>query len=111
MLPGELFHIPILMIMDSLHDPDHLVRQEAESWIKSNLQSHFRILDPILSRLLVTNREYEMIKYLLGTLCSTLHSGSEDLRKACRTTSLASSVHPAILNLAQIGRLHLEILS
>lgn len=101
MLPGELFHIPILMIIDALNDRDHLVRQEAESWIKMNLQSHFRILDPILSRLFVTSREYEMTKYLLGTLCTILRSGGDGLRKACHTTTLSSSVHPAILNLAQ----------
>ena len=95
------------MIIDSLNDPDHLVRQEAESWVKSNLQSHFRILDPILSRLLATTREYEMIKYLLGTLCTILRSGGGELRKACQTTILASSVNPAILNIAQNGRSHL----
>jgi hypothetical protein len=108
MLPGELFHIPILMIIDALNDRDHLVRQEAESWVKSNLQSHFRILDPILSRLLATTREYEMIKYLMGTLCTILRSGGGELRKACQSTSLASSVHPAILNSAQNGRSHLK---
>ena len=108
MLPGELFHIPILMMIDALNDPDHLVRQEAESWVKSNLQSNFRILDPILSRLLATTREYELIKYLLGTLCTILRSGGGDLRKACQTTSLASSVHPAILNIAQNGRSRLK---
>lgn len=94
------------MIFDALNDPDHLVRQEAESWIKSNLQSHFRILDPILSRLLATSREHEMIKYLLGTVCTILRSGGGDFRKACQSTSLASSVHPAILSLAQNGRSH-----
>jgi hypothetical protein len=106
MLPGELFHIPILMIIDALNDRDHLVRQEAESWVKSNLQSHFRILDPILSRILATTREYEMIKYLLGTVCTILRSGGGDLRRACQTTSLASSVHPAILSLAQNGKMN-----
>jgi hypothetical protein len=84
MLPGELFHIPILMIVDALDDPDHRVRQEAESWIKANLQSYFRVLDPVLSRLLPTSREYDTIRYLLD----------------CQTTPLASSVHPVILKAA-----------
>lgn len=98
MLPGELFHIPILMIVDDLEDPDHLVRQEAESWIKANLRSYFRVLDPVLSRLLATSREYDTIRYLLDSLCTVIRkSGSEGLRRACQTTSLASSVHPSIL--------------
>jgi hypothetical protein len=101
MLPGELFHIPILMIVDALDDPDHRVRQEAESWIKANLQSYFRVLDPVLSRLLPTSREYDTIRYLLDSLCILFRkSGSDGLRRACQTTPLASSVHPVILKAA-----------
>jgi hypothetical protein len=110
MLPGELFHIPILMIVDALNDHDHLVRQGAESWIKSNLQSYFRILDPILSRLITSTREYEMVKYHLSTLCTILRSGGDNLRKACRTSTLASSVHPGIVNFAQIGKSCMTVL-
>ena len=105
MLPGELFYTSILMIVDALNDHDRLVRQEAESWIKSNLQSPFRVLDPILSRLLVLSREYEMFRYLLETLCTILRFGGDTIRKACQNTSLASSVHPGILSLAQNGKL------
>jgi hypothetical protein len=103
MLPGELFYIPILMIIDALNDRDPLIRQEAESWIKSNLQSHFRVVDPVLSRLLATDKEYETTKYLMDTLCTIIRSGGESLMDALSTSALDTSVHPAILKAGSGG--------
>lgn len=42
MLPGEIFHVPMFMILDGLKGEDPQVLRAAETWMRCNLRSYFR---------------------------------------------------------------------
>lgn len=42
MLPGEIFFVPMLRIIDSLKSKDPEIQGAAESWMRCNLKSYFR---------------------------------------------------------------------
>lgn len=42
MLPGEMFHVPLFLVLDSLKSADPDIREAAETWMRLNLQSYFR---------------------------------------------------------------------
>jgi hypothetical protein len=101
MLPGELFNIPLFMIIDSLAERDPITRQMAENWIRSNLQSYTRILDPVLSRLMASDADYDTSAYMFNALSTVLRSASGAARETSRTTELSRSVHPTIVKKAE----------
>jgi hypothetical protein len=103
MLPGEMFNIPIFMIVESLNDHDPIVRQLADSWMRSNLQSYTRILDPVLSRLLASNSDLVTTRYLFDVLSTILRTGGESVRNICKTTEMSQSLHPTIVKKAEEG--------
>lgn len=103
MLPGELFYTPILTILDGLNSLDPLQRQRAETWIRRNLKSFFRVLDPVLGRLGEANGDLDITAYLLDTVSTILRLGHSDLRSACQTTELRRSAHPAVTRKAATG--------
>jgi hypothetical protein len=42
MLPGEIFYVPILGVLDSLRSSNPDVQRSAETWMRCNLKSYFR---------------------------------------------------------------------
>lgn len=42
MLPGEMFHVPLFLVLDSLHDNGPEIKGAAETWMRLNLRSYFR---------------------------------------------------------------------
>jgi hypothetical protein len=42
MLPGEMFHVPIFLVLDALRSDDPETKSAAETWMRCNLKSYFR---------------------------------------------------------------------
>jgi hypothetical protein len=42
MLPGEIFYVPVLAVLDSLRSGSPDVQRSAETWMRCNLKSYFR---------------------------------------------------------------------
>lgn len=103
MLPGELFYTPMLTVLDGLNSLDPVQHQKAETWIRRNLKSFFRVLDPVLGRLGESSSDLDITAYLLDTASTILRLGHSDLRSACPTTELRRSAHPAITRRADTG--------
>lgn len=41
-LPGEIFYVPVLAVLDSLQSDKPNVQRSAETWMRCNLKSYFR---------------------------------------------------------------------
>jgi hypothetical protein len=42
MLPGEVFRVPLFMMLDALKSTDPELQRTAETWMRCNLRSYFR---------------------------------------------------------------------
>ncbi|WWC60178.1 uncharacterized protein I303_102743 [Kwoniella dejecticola CBS 10117] len=111
MLPGEIFNIPVSMVLDALQSTDPDVQRQAETWMRLNLRSYFRVLDPILSRLLDPSIKYHQntylhpidlnfVRHLVDSVSLLLKFGGQGLSKACHSTEIRQSVHPTLVTRA-----------
>jgi hypothetical protein len=44
MLPGEVFRVPLFMMLDALKSTDPELQRTAETWMRCNLRSYFRLV-------------------------------------------------------------------
>ena len=119
MLPGEIFYVPICIILDYLRSQDPVVQAAAETWMRCSLLSYFRcvdpfpatahtdtrILDPILTRLIDPasdghvvkhTPELAMIQALIENTSTLLKFGGKGLSKACQAKDIMRCSHPTL---------------
>ncbi|WVQ94532.1 hypothetical protein IAU59_001611 [Kwoniella sp. CBS 9459] len=109
MVPGEIFSIPISIVIDALKSSDPEIQRQAETWMRCNLRSYFRVLDPIICRLLdpvvryAGNSTYNgpvdlsLIKHHIESISTLFKFGGQGLSKACHATDIHQSVHPTFI--------------
>lgn len=92
MLPGEIFQVPMLMILDGLKSEDPQILCASESWMRCNLKSYFRMVDPLLRRLIAMIsrnngklNDASQVTYLVSNLSSLFRFGGQGLSKACQS--------------------------
>lgn len=107
MLPGEIFHVPMFMILDGLKSDDPQVLRAAETWMRCNLKSYFRMLDPLLRRTLalltqrsdkVTSNDASLMYYFVTSLTSLFRFGGQGLGKACQSMEVRKSPNTLFVN-------------
>ncbi|KIR58136.1 hypothetical protein I314_06101 [Cryptococcus bacillisporus CA1873] len=116
MLPGEIFHVPICIVLESLKSTDPDVQRQAETWLRLNLRSYFRILDPLLSRLLDPSIKYDstqgtydglvdlnLIRHQIECVTALFQFGGQGLCKACQAEELNGSLYPTFISRAENG--------
>ncbi|KAL7419677.1 hypothetical protein Q5752_005591 [Cryptotrichosporon argae] len=112
-LPGEIFYAPMLRVLDGLRSDDPAVVSMAETWMRCSMRSYFRILDPILHRLLLHLRatdktesapagDLAQLRYLLQTLLSLFNFGGQGLSRACQASEASRSAHASFVELLRI---------
>ncbi|GJJ13160.1 hypothetical protein Clacol_007411 [Clathrus columnatus] len=107
LLPGFKFKLPLLMVLDMLKNPDPEMRRLGETWMRCNMKSYLRILEPLLFDLLdpsiirkpliiskygydISAFQYEKqidqnrMNHLLETLLSVVKFGSQGLSRIAR---------------------------
>ncbi|BEI90230.1 uncharacterized protein CcaverHIS019_0303000 [Cutaneotrichosporon cavernicola] len=107
MLPGEIFHVPMFMILDGLKGDDPQVLRAAETWMRCNLRSYFRMLDPLLRRTLAllaqrstkaTSSDASLMYYFVTSLTSLFRFGGQGLGKACQSMEISKSPNTLFVN-------------
>jgi hypothetical protein len=107
MLPGEIFHVPMFMILDGLKGDDPQVLRAAETWMRCNLRSYFRMLDPLLRRTLallaqrsgkVASSDASLMYYFVTSLTSLFRFGGQGLGKACQSMEIRKSPNTLFVN-------------
>ncbi|WWC97086.1 hypothetical protein V866_003964 [Kwoniella sp. B9012] len=117
MLPGEIFNIPISMVLDALRSSDPEVQRQAETWMRLNLRSYFRVLDPIISRLLDPDIRYHedtyatpvdlsLICHLIDNISILFKFGGQGLSKACHSTEIRQSIHSTLVKRVEASLLN-----
>lgn len=114
MLPGEIFHVPVCTVLGSLKSTDPDVQRQAETWLRLNLRSYFRVLDPLLSRLLDPSIKYDssqgtydglvdlnLIRHQIESVTALFQFGGQGLCKACQVEELNGSLHSTFISRAE----------
>ncbi|EAL17745.1 hypothetical protein CNBL2580 [Cryptococcus deneoformans B-3501A] len=114
MLPGEIFHVPVCTVLESLKSTDPDVQRQAETWLRLNLRSYFRVLDPLLSRLLDPSIKYDssqgtydglvdlnLIRHQIESVTALFQFGGQGLCKACQVEELNGSLHSTFISRAE----------
>ncbi|PWZ01195.1 hypothetical protein BCV70DRAFT_199555 [Testicularia cyperi] len=107
---------PLLQVLDRLRSPDFEERQRAEAWLRSNMRSYAKVVDPLLHVLLQNRPEVQsstldlqhglqvnrnrfvepfdqqQVLYALHTLLSLSRFGGHGFCRALATTPLSSSL-------------------
>lgn len=105
MLPGEIFQVPMFMILDGLKSDDPQALRTSETWMRCNLRSYFRMVDPLLRRIMeiITlskkgskYRDMSLIHYYISSATSLFRFGGQGLSKACQSTEVRKS-HNSVL--------------
>nr|ODN87338.1 hypothetical protein L203_03611 [Cryptococcus depauperatus CBS 7841] len=109
-LPGEVFRVPICLILESLGSLNPDIQNQAETWLRLNLRSYFRILDPMLYRLMTPFISYDgtygsfdgrvdlnMIKYEIECIAALFRFSGQGLSKACTTETIKKSVNSGFI--------------
>ncbi|KAK7025465.1 hypothetical protein VNI00_015993 [Paramarasmius palmivorus] len=131
--PGFKFKVPMMIVLDALKDDDPRLRRVGETWMRCNLKSYIRVLDPILFELLdpsihrtltsmkvsgreITSYSYERpfdqryIYHLLEMLLSIVRFGGQGFAKTARTASIKRSYHaPLVQRVEAAGFLESDI--
>lgn len=106
-LPGEIFFTPLLLVLQFWDGPDPFRRQAAETWLRTNLRSYFRALDPMLARLLdptisqtdpsiARQLDLAQLKHCVDCMSILFRSSGQTLHRACQSAALGQSPHPSI---------------
>ncbi|KAI1794036.1 Dopey, N-terminal-domain-containing protein [Ganoderma leucocontextum] len=124
MLPGVHLKVPMMSMLETLRSDDPKLRRIGETWMRCNLKSYLRVLDPMLFDLLDPNIRYSpstavlkgkqlqgfdyerpfdqhYVNYLLETLLSVAKFGGLGFCKVARTTPISRSLHSALLQRLQ----------
>ena len=110
---------PLLLVLDKLQSLDAEERQQAEIWLRSNLRSHVKVVDPLLHMLLLNrpsqlgaatmdiegirvvarqiNEPFneQLVLYALRTLAALARFGGASFAKALAATPLSASLSTA----------------
>ncbi|KAH8110602.1 Dopey, N-terminal-domain-containing protein [Phellopilus nigrolimitatus] len=118
--PGIHFKVPMLIVLDTLKSTDPVLRRVGETWMRCNLKSYPRVLDPILLELInpaiyrsegvttVRGREIRgpmydrpfdqhRIAYLLDVLLQVVRFGGHNFSRVAASTLLARSPCPQLV--------------
>ncbi|KAG7099897.1 hypothetical protein E1B28_001698 [Marasmius oreades] len=129
LLPGFKFKVPMMIILDTLKNEDPVLRRIGETWMRCNLRSYTRVLDPLLFDLLdpsirrtptsmkVGGKEIQGFLYerpldqryarhLLDMLLSIVQFGSQVFAKTARTTPIKRSQHPGLVERVEMAGFH-----
>ncbi|KAI5120784.1 hypothetical protein M0805_002411 [Coniferiporia weirii] len=121
--PGIHFKIPMLIVLDTLKCDDPVMRRVGETWMRCNLKSYPRVLDPILVDLLdpairlskspiaVGGRDFQglvydrpfdqhRIAYLLDMLVHVARFGGHTFSRIATSTLVARSSCPEFVSRA-----------
>ncbi|WVQ73679.1 hypothetical protein IAR50_003259 [Cryptococcus sp. DSM 104548] len=114
MLPGEIFNVPICAVLDSLKSTDPNIQRHAETWLRLNLRSYLRIVDPILSRLIDPAIRYHpsggtydgpvdlsRITYYIETIAILFQFGGQGLSKTFAAEEFRGSLHSTFVQRAE----------
>jgi hypothetical protein len=96
MSPGEIFHTPLLMIIEGLGSADPSARQAAGTWMRCHAQNYLRVIDPLLSRLVKASADLEQTRFYLESISAVFELGGSGFSKTCRSTLLADAVSPSL---------------
>ncbi|KAI3621823.1 hypothetical protein WG66_015956 [Moniliophthora roreri] len=118
--PGFKFKVPMMIVLDALKNDDPSLRRVGETWMRCNLKSYIRVLDPILFDLMdpsirrnstsiktggreLAGFSYERpldqryVYHLLEMLLSIVRFGGQGFVKTARTVSIKKSYYPALV--------------
>ncbi|KAI0307632.1 Dopey, N-terminal-domain-containing protein [Multifurca ochricompacta] len=119
-LPGFSLKVPLMIILDTLKNDDPNLRRIGETWMRCNLRSYLRALDPILHDLLdpavkrvisiteINGRQLQGFSYerpfdqtyvnhLLETLLSVVKFGGQGFGKTARASLVRKSYHAELV--------------
>ncbi|KAJ8582095.1 hypothetical protein M405DRAFT_582865 [Rhizopogon salebrosus TDB-379] len=119
-LPGVRLKVPLMIVLETLKRDDPSLRRVGETWMRCNLRSYIRVLEPILRDLLdpsirrtssassVSGKEirgyvYERpfdqryVAHLLEILLSVVQFGGQGFAKSARSTFLKRSYDHVLL--------------
>ncbi|KAG2044595.1 Dopey, N-terminal-domain-containing protein [Suillus americanus] len=120
-LPGVRLKVPLMIVLETLKHDDPSLRRVGETWMRCNLRSYIRVLEPILRDLLdpsirrisrvsrVSGKEirgfvYEKsfdqryVAHLLEILLSIVQFGGQGFSKSARGTFLRRSYDHVLLH-------------
>jgi hypothetical protein len=123
-LPGTCFHIPMMIVLDTLKSEDPALRRIGETWMRCSLRSYIRILDPILYHLMdptirclpttskvhlrelpgflyETTFDQRYVHHLLETLGSVAKFGGLGFAKTIQTNLVRNSFHTGLVQRAE----------
>ncbi|ODO06352.1 hypothetical protein L198_01584 [Cryptococcus wingfieldii CBS 7118] len=114
MLPGEIFNVPICAVLDSLNSSDPNIQRHAETWLRLNLRSYLRVVDPIMSRLIDPVIKYNSSKgvydgpvdlgritYYIEAIATLFQFGGQGLSKTFAAQEFGSSLHSTFVHRAE----------
>jgi len=110
MLPGEIFHVPMFMVLDGLKSDDPQVLRTSETWMRCNLRSYFRMVDPLLRRVMEILsqskknpklRDLSLIHYYISSATSLFRFGGQGLSKACQSSEIRKSPNSQLVARAE----------
>jgi hypothetical protein len=90
----------MFMILDGLKSDDPHVLRTSETWMRCNLRSYFRILDPLLRHVMdvivqarkgAKFRDMALIHYYVSSATSLFRFGGQGLSKACQSTEVRNT--------------------
>lgn len=107
MLPGEIFHVPMIMVLDGLKSDDPRKLRTSETWMRCNVRSYFRILDPLLRRILNASQakkgkfDSSQVQHYVSNLTSLFRFGGQAFAKSCLSTEVSKSVNAQLVATAE----------
>ncbi|KAI0081169.1 hypothetical protein K474DRAFT_1768894 [Panus rudis PR-1116 ss-1] len=126
LMPGFRLQVPMMLVLDTLKSEDPTVRRIGETWMRCNLKSYLRVLDPLLHELYdpsirktnvveeISGRQIQGFRYdrpfdqryinhLLDTLLSIVKFGGQGLSKVAKGTAISRSNNVDLLERLQRG--------
>ncbi|KAG8967964.1 hypothetical protein FRC03_008985 [Tulasnella sp. 419] len=121
LVPGHTFRQPLFLILDALRNDNPTLRRLAETWMRCNLKSYLRVVEPILFDLLdptaqripITNshqnttiraymykRPVDLVvaRHLVESLQTVARFGGQGFGRALRTTPMEKSLYPGLIS-------------
>ncbi|KAG1868238.1 Dopey, N-terminal-domain-containing protein [Suillus subalutaceus] len=120
-LPGVRLKVPLMIVLETLKHDDPSLRRVGETWMRCNLRSYIRVLEPVLRDLLdpsirrisrvsrvsgkeirgfVYERSFDQryVAHLLEILLSVVQFGGQGFSKSARGTFLRRSYDHVLLH-------------
>lgn len=99
----------MFMVLDGLKSEDPHMLRAAETWMRCNLKSYFRMLDPLLRRILVLmslrskdpNGDASLLHYFVSSMTSLFRFGGQGLSKACQSAEIRKSTNTQLVTIVE----------